>query len=120
MADDGSSTTDGLNKFTPQVATLVRTIDAVPVIYADGILNQVRAPGISKFHFFRDDAVVGDSSQYTKVEVLQIIMPVNGFVDMLAFFEHRLKLMIEKGQTTQEFVDSRRNFYSGVKPDPYA
>ena len=82
-----------------------------PVIFADGIANQVRGPGISKFHFYRQDAVMGDGKSFQKVEVLQVIMPAAGFVDMIAFFEHRLRTMVKHGIVTQEQIDERRKYY---------
>jgi hypothetical protein len=92
--------------------TLVRTIPEAPVVFADGIINQVTGPGIAKFHFYREDAVVGNVDVYEKVEVLQVIMPANSFIDMVAFFEHRIRVMVKNGYVSQSHLDERRAFYS--------
>jgi hypothetical protein len=91
---------------------LVRTVPEVPVIFADGLINEVMGPGVAKFHFFRSDAIVGDQTSYEKVEVLQVIMPANAFVDMVAFFEHRIRVMLKNNNVSKELVEERREFYS--------
>jgi hypothetical protein len=90
----------------------VRTIPEIPVVFADGVANHVMGPGISKFHFYRTDAILGKLNVFEKVEALQLIMPANSFVDMVAFFEHRLKVMVKYGNVTQSVIDDRREFYS--------
>ena len=107
------------NQISQQQVPSIRALEGVPVIYADGIFNQVRALGVSKMHFFRDDAVLGDVSSYTKVEVLQLIIPAVGFTEMVAFLEHRLKLMIEKGQASQQDYDTRKKFYETQRVGPH-
>jgi hypothetical protein len=39
-------------------------------------------------------------------------MPAIGFADMVAFFEHRLKVMVQRGDLSQAVVDERRDSYS--------
>jgi hypothetical protein len=95
-----------------RTASLVRTAPEAPVIFADGITNHIMGAGVSKFHFYRTDAVAGKLNVYEKVEVAQIIMPAESFVDMVAFFEHRWRVMLKHGNVTQAHVDERRAFYS--------
>jgi hypothetical protein len=72
-------------------------------------------PGISKFHLYRNDAVLGQIDVYERLEVLQLIMPTLSFVDMVAFFEHRLRVMVKNGNVTQEVIAERREFYAHYK-----
>jgi hypothetical protein len=38
-------------------------------------------------------------------------MPATAFADMVAFFEHRLRVMVARGNIPQEIIDERREFY---------
>jgi hypothetical protein len=90
----------------------VRIAQEIPVVFADQVTNHVMGPGVIKCYFNRIDPAPGDPNQYSNVQVLQLIMPASGFVDMVAFFEHRLRLMVAANHVSQERVDERREFYS--------
>jgi hypothetical protein len=115
VADEFKEHVTNQSAVTDQAVYSVRTVGEVPVIYADGIRNQIRSNGISKMHFFRDDSVAGKVSEYTKVEVLQLIMPALGFAEMVAFLEHRLNMMIESGQVNRTQYEERKKFYADTK-----
>lgn len=114
MADEAPKQPTAQNQFLPYVteATPVKIVSDIPTIFADGVVNQIMGPGISKFYFFRNDAILGTINTYQPVGVAQMVMPAYGFVDMVAFFEHRLKVMLNAGNITQAMVDERREFYS--------
>lgn len=85
----------------------------IPTIFADGVISQNWGPGISKFYFGRLDADPEAKQDATSVTVAQIIMPVEGFVSMVAFFEHRLKAMLAQGIVTQDALDKSRKYWAG-------
>lgn len=92
--------------------TQVIAVAQSPVIYADGIAYHVTGPGISKLHFYRNDALIEKYNEYVRTEVLQLIMPSAAFVDMVAFFERRLKVMLKNNDIPQTMIDEKREFYS--------
>ena len=100
----------------PAIIPSVKIIPDIPVIYADGAMSQNWGPGVTKFFLGRldgDPEAKKDSS--TSVTVAQIIMPADGFVQMVTFFEHRLKGMIEAGVVSQELVDNARAHWATEK-----
>jgi hypothetical protein len=112
MSDSNTGKTVTANEVSFKKVECVRTIPDVTVVYADTVINQIMGPGISKFTFCRIDSIAGVIDEYEKVEVAQIIMPSINFADMVAFFEHRLKVMIKNGYLDQAIIDERRKFYS--------
>jgi hypothetical protein len=91
---------------------VVKIIQDIPVVFVDGVMQHVTAPGVSKFYLFRSDANPKDPTSFSNTAVLQVVIPPTGFVDMVAFFEHRLKAMIQRGDISQGIIDERREFYS--------
>ena len=90
----------------------VKIVPDIPAIFADGAISQNWGPGISKFYLGRLDADPNAKGDGTSVPVAQIIMPAEGFVYMVAFFEHRLKTMVEKGIVSQQLVDTAHEFWA--------
>lgn len=89
----------------------VKIVPDIPTIFADGAISQSWGPGISKFYLGRLDADPAAKGDATSVTVAQIIMPAEGFVSMMAFFEHRVRMMVEQGIVSQETVDNAREFW---------
>ena len=80
----------------PATAPTVRVLPDIPLLFADGVSVQSYAPGISKFYLIRADPdPSGRDNKLTTVT--QVVMPMEGFVQMWAFFEHRIKVMIKAG-----------------------
>ncbi|MCA6105112.1 MULTISPECIES: hypothetical protein [Bradyrhizobium] len=88
--------------------TAVRIVPDIPTIFADGSISQSWGPGVSKFYFGRIDADPHVQGAPTSTVVAQVIMPTEGFVAMVTFFEHRLKMMVEAGAVSQETIDRSR------------
>jgi hypothetical protein len=91
---------------------IVKVVQDIPVVFVDGVTQHITAPGISKFYLYRSDANPKDPTSFSNLAVIQVIMPAIGFADMVAFFEHRLKVMVQRGDLSQAVVDERRDSYS--------
>jgi hypothetical protein len=89
----------------------VKIVPDVPAIFADGAISQNWGPGISKFYLGRIDADPSAQKEATSTPVAQVIMPAEGFVYMVAFFEHRVKMMVENGIISQDLVDKSRELW---------
>lgn len=88
----------------------VKVVSDVPVFFADNIVSQSYGAGISKFYFARIDTDVLVAGPNRTVPVAQAIMPAEGFARAVAFFNHRLKLMVRDGVISQEAVDEIFSF----------
>jgi hypothetical protein len=93
----------------------VKIVPDIPVIFADGAVSQNWGPGITKFYLGRLDADPEAKKEPSSVPVVQIIMPTEGFVQMVAFFEHRLKTMVEQGIVSQGSLDKAREYWANFK-----
>jgi hypothetical protein len=92
------------------VAT-VRILPDVPVIFADVTISQSWATGVTKFFLGRVEGDPDAKRDPITIPVAQIVMPAEGFVSMVAFFEHRIKAMIASGSVSQESFDKARQFW---------
>ncbi len=81
-------------------------------MYVDAILSQIMAPNISKMLFHRFESSPTEINTYVKRPVIELVMPANHFADLVAFLEHRLRLMVKNGYVSQGTVDERRKLYS--------
>ena len=85
----------------------VKVVQDVPVLFADGVMSQAYAPGVSKFYLYRTDSAPDVTSHPAQnIPVLQVVMPARGFAALVHFFQHRLKLMIDEGAITKAEVDA--------------
>jgi hypothetical protein len=96
---------DAKPAFETTAIPVVKIAPEIPAIFADGVISQAFAPGITKFFFYRTDTgpIIAEGDK--TIPVAQIIMPAEGFAAMVHFLQHRLKLMIEHGAISQEAVD---------------
>jgi hypothetical protein len=106
MADSNTAPVAG----APTIPS-VRVLDDVPVIFSDGVLSHSFAFGISKFFLYRTDNDPGLTAPPKEVVTAQIIMPTENFIRMVAFFEHRLKLMVASSEISQAKIDAARQFW---------
>jgi hypothetical protein len=109
-----SQTNEGGNASVPVNVTVptVKIAPDIPVIFADGAISQNWSPGISKFYLGRIDPDPEALKEGTSNPVAQIIMPAEGFVQMITFFEHRLKAMVEQGIVSQATIDKAREYWA--------
>jgi hypothetical protein len=95
----------------------IKVVQDIPVIFADGVLSQAFGPNISKFYLSRTDSAPqpGPGAENKIAPLVQIVMPTEGFILMVAFFEMRLKMMVDSNNITQEMIDKARKFYADAK-----
>jgi hypothetical protein len=112
-----SQTDEGGNASAPANVTIpaVKIVPDIPAIFTDGAISQNWGPGISKFFLGRLDADPNALKEATSTPVAQIIMPAEGFVQMVAFFEHRVEMMVEQGVVSQGSVDKAREHWVNFK-----
>jgi hypothetical protein len=91
----------------PAIPASVRVVSDIPVVFADGVSSQSYGIGISKFFLVRIDPDP-QSGPNRPVLIQQVVMPIDGFIQMWAFFEHRLKIMIKDGVATKDMVERFR------------
>ena len=80
----------------------------IPTIFADGVLNVAPSPNVVKFYLFRSDPDAGGGSKYKNQVVMQVVMPMHGFVHTALFFERSLKHFLANGTIPQAVVDGLR------------
>jgi hypothetical protein len=85
------------------------------IIFADGVLSQTFAPGISKLWLYRVDVDPHASTESASTPVAQIIMPAEQFVNMVAFLETRVDLMVRRGIVREGLLEDMRNGYAVPK-----
>ncbi|SRR6266496_1089086 len=95
----------------PPAIPIVRIAREIPVIFSDGVKSQAFGSGISKFYLLRFDPDPEVQTPARETIIAQITMPSDAFVKMVAFFEHRLKIMVAEKAVTQESIDAARQFW---------
>ena len=111
-----SQTNEGGNASAVASATPVRIVPEIPAIYADTVLSQSYGPGISKFFLARFDSDPAATSVPSSVPVAQVIMPAEGFVQMVAFFQMRLQVMVDSQIISQDSVDKAHEYWASMRP----
>jgi hypothetical protein len=81
------------------------------VIFSDGALSQTFAPGVAKFWLYRVDVDPHVSTDAGTTPVAQVIMPAEQFVNMVAFFERRIELMVANGVVRPGLLEEMRASY---------
>lgn len=108
--------TEGPTQQPEAVAAIssVRVVQDTPVVFADGVTSQSSGVGFSKFFFHRWDPDPEAKGPGKATQVLQMVMPTDGFLSMVMFFEHRIKIMVKEGSISQADVDKKRAFYDNT------
>jgi hypothetical protein len=88
--------------------TQVKIVSDIPVVFADAVSMQTYGPGISKFYLVRIDPDPLGAGSNKVAAVLQVVMPMDGFIQMWAFFEQRLKTMLKDGVISKSEIDKAR------------
>lgn len=85
-----------------------------PTVFADGVVSLINSPTVVKFFLGRiEPSFAGDGRSQSQA-FAQVIMPIDGFAMMFAFFEVQLKLMIQGGLITEErLAELRKTFTQG-------
>jgi hypothetical protein len=114
MAESGQPQQGGP---APAEIPAAKVVQDLPVIFADGVLSQAWSANLSKFYLSRidSDPQPGPGRENKLVPLVQIVMPIDGFIQMVAFFEMRLKMMVNSKVITQEMIDKAKQLYADVK-----
>src|ERR1700730_5606874 len=95
-----------------------KTADGIPVLFADGVISQAYGGNVAKFYFGRvDPDPSGSASAPNAAPVLQVAMPIDGFVQMVAFLEMRLRVMVKRGVIAQQIIDRYRKEAAAMEPE---
>jgi hypothetical protein len=79
-----------------------------PTVFADGVLNFANNPSVVKYFLARIEPNFGELGVYQIQPFAQVVMPLDGFVNMVCFFEEALKGMVRDGLISQARVDEHR------------
>lgn len=84
-----------------------------PTVYADGILSFANTGHVAKMYFARFDSSAADINQaYTNVTV-QIIMPLDGLLNMYSFLEKSVLGLIQEGVLSADDLNRLRAARAG-------
>lgn len=85
--------------------------DSIPTLFSDGILNLANSSSIVKFYLGRLDPQ-SDGTHRT-VACGQVVMPLEGFVNSIAFVERMVAKLVSEGIISQAALDVARQ---GIGP----
>jgi hypothetical protein len=80
-----------------------------PVAFADGVTNLANSKHLVKFYLYRTDPTVDNSGPAKNNIVVQVVMPIDGFVRTAAFLNKGIDQLISNGALTQIDVDNLRS-----------
>ena len=80
----------------------------LPTVFADAVPTMTHAGGIVKFYYARiDPSFTADKTVKNNV-IAQVIMPIEGFAQAVAFFDAQLEGIIREGLIKRETVEAYR------------
>jgi len=80
-----------------------------PVVFADGASNAAWGRGVIKWYFYRSEpAMLNPGAPARDAAFAQVVMPVDAFAQMSAFFDQLVKSLVKDNHITQERVDQFR------------
>jgi hypothetical protein len=74
----------------------------LPTVYTDGPLNMSHGGGLVRFYLSRLDPSVNSMGDVNAHPIAQVIMTVEGFLAMAAFFNASIETMVSGGAVTKE------------------
>src|SRR5262245_46697378 len=97
MADERpASTAVGGGTLSAEAVRVMRVEEGfppatLPTVFADGVVNVAPSASVIRFYLYRADPEQTGKGEYQNQAVVQIVMPVLGFVQMATFFEKAVK-----------------------------
>jgi len=85
----------------------------LPTIFADGVPNVAPSPQVIKFYLYRTEPHTSGAGLPKNQVVGQVVMPVFGFLQMVAFFDYAVENFIKQGTISQEAWDAARKIWEG-------
>jgi hypothetical protein len=87
-----------------------------PTVYVDGAWSMVNSEQIVKIYFQRIDPNFAGSGRNKANPVLQLVMPVDAFVALFAFFEAQLGSMLQpNGPVSNESLERVRALFPDTR-----
>ena len=83
---------------------------ALPTVYADGVLNLVNNPNTVKFYLYRLDANLSGGHASKVQPFAQVVMPLNGFLDTVIFFDRMLDKLVAEGVVPEKLIEEMRAY----------
>ena len=78
------------------------------VVFADGVWSLTNSPAVVKYYLARLDPSFAGDGKVQANPVVQVIMPIGGFVDMCVFFEAQLRDLVNRGFVSEERLAQAR------------
>ena len=85
----------------------------LPTIFADMVANVAPTSSNIRMYLLRSDSDVSGANRVRNVPVAQIIMPVEGFVNMAVFLNQAVDKLVNVGLINREQVDWQRQQLHG-------
>jgi hypothetical protein len=82
-------------------------------IFADGVPNLSPSPQVAKFYLYRTEAHTTGAGPAQNQIVAQVVMPVPGFLSMVAFFDYAVENFIKQGTFSQKDWDAAQKVWKG-------
>jgi hypothetical protein len=73
----------------------------VEVVFADYVWSLTNSPAVVKYYLARFDPSFSGDGRVQPTPVVQIVMPMDGFISMVAFFEAQLKILVAAGVVSE-------------------
>lgn len=86
--------------------------EALPVAFADFVMNFALSSHAVKFYLARFDPSIGDGDENRPTPVVQVVFTRDGFMNTFAFLERSINSLIKDGALSQDEVDAARAFYN--------
>jgi len=76
-----------------------------PTVFADGVSSYAPGPGVVKFFLYRMDPNMYGRGDVKPNPIVQVAMPLVGFAQTAALFQHAIKTLIAGGALSQSDFD---------------
>lgn len=78
----------------------------LPLMFADGIAGVAFSHYLVKFYYYRTDPSLQGTNNSNNQVLLQVVMPLGGFLQAYGTMERLVKQLVSQGVVTQETVDA--------------
>jgi hypothetical protein len=99
-----------MSEFVPQESVTPSEYpgEQIPTIFADGVANIANTGQIAKFYLFRFDPSLQHPSRARPTAAAQIVVSLDGLVNMMTFLEQAVAKLVQQGIILQSVVDAAR------------
>jgi len=86
-----------------------------PTVFADGVGSLINSPTVVKFFLARFEPSFSGDGRSQLQAFAQVVMPIDGFAAMFAFFEAQVRIMVQAGHLNEQRLAELRAMF---KPSP--